>query len=328
MAVDDTQLSTNVGVGEVTRSLGDALGRNWFGGWSAFPTNSSNPWTFQIVDLTHGLPIQPMTGATFAVSAVSLPLPSGAATAANQATEIASLASIDGKTPALGQALAAASVPVVLTAAQIATLTPLSSVSITGSVAVTGTFWQATQPVSVASLPLPIGASTEATLATLNGKVTACNTGAVTLSAALPAGSNLLGKVGIDQTTPGTTNAVQEIAGTTGGHSPSSFLSTAAVQATNVKASPGQIYGIEFFNLNAAAVYVRLYDKASTPGTGDTPIWRGIVPGNTAGAGFVKSWPQGIPCTLGIGFRCTGAIADNDATVLVANTVIGNIEYK
>lgn len=36
--------------------------------------------------------------------------------------------------------------------------------------------------------------STESTLSTLNGKVTACNTGAVTISAALPAGTNLLGR--------------------------------------------------------------------------------------------------------------------------------------
>ncbi len=72
------------------------------------------------------------------------------------------LASIDTKTPALGQALAAASVPVVLTAAQLSTLTPVSTVAITGSVAVTGTFYPATQPVSAASLPLPTGASTAA----------------------------------------------------------------------------------------------------------------------------------------------------------------------
>jgi hypothetical protein len=37
-------------------------------------------------------------------------------------------------------------------------------VSITGSVAVTGTFWQATQPVSAASLPLPAGAALDASL--------------------------------------------------------------------------------------------------------------------------------------------------------------------
>lgn len=59
-------------------------------------------------------------------------------------------------------------------------------VAVVGSVPVTGTFWQATQPVSAASLPLPSGASTEATLSALNAKVTACNTGAVVISS-LPA---------------------------------------------------------------------------------------------------------------------------------------------
>lgn len=39
------------------------------------------------------------------------------------------------------------------------------------AVPVSGTFWQATQPVSAASLPLPTGAATEATLSTMNGKL-------------------------------------------------------------------------------------------------------------------------------------------------------------
>jgi LEA14-like dessication related protein len=42
----------------------------------------------------------------------------------------------------------------------------------------------------------------------IDGKITACDTGDVTIGAALPAGTNLLGKVGIDQTTDGTTNKV------------------------------------------------------------------------------------------------------------------------
>lgn len=63
------------------------------------------------------------------ISAASLPLPSGASTSALQTTGNASLSSIDTKTPALGQALAAASVPVVLTAAQLTTLTPVSTVT-------------------------------------------------------------------------------------------------------------------------------------------------------------------------------------------------------
>jgi hypothetical protein len=70
--------------------------------------------------------------ATQPVSAASLPLPTGASTSANQTTAISSLSSLDTKTPALGQALAAASTPVVLTAAQLTTLTPLSTVAVTG----------------------------------------------------------------------------------------------------------------------------------------------------------------------------------------------------
>lgn len=140
---------------------------------------------------------QPISGAvsvsnfpaTQPISAVSLPLPSGASTSALQSTGNSSVASIDGKTPALGQALAAGSVPVVLTAAQLTTLTPLSSVSITGtpnvnvtnsSIPVTGTFFQATQPVSIASSVAVTGPLTDtqlrASAVPISGTVTA-NTG-------------------------------------------------------------------------------------------------------------------------------------------------------
>lgn len=101
---------------------------------------------------------------TGAVTVSSSALPTGASTSANQTTGNNSLSSIDTKTPSLGQALAASSVPVVLTAAQITTLTPPAAIS---------------------------GFSTEATLASLNGKVTAVNTGAVVVSSsALPSGAS------------------------------------------------------------------------------------------------------------------------------------------
>lgn len=61
-------------------------------------------------------------------------LPTGAATSALQSTTNASLASIDTKTPALGQALASGSTPVVLPAAQITALTPPTSVGINNSI--------------------------------------------------------------------------------------------------------------------------------------------------------------------------------------------------
>jgi hypothetical protein len=50
-----------------------------------------------------------------------------AATAANQSTANGLFTSIDGKLPQLGQAIAANSIPVVLTAAQLSTLTPLAN---------------------------------------------------------------------------------------------------------------------------------------------------------------------------------------------------------
>lgn len=64
------------------------------------------------------------------VSIASLPLPVGAATSGNQISANTLLSSIDTKTPSLGQALASASTPVVLTALQLATLTPPSSINI------------------------------------------------------------------------------------------------------------------------------------------------------------------------------------------------------
>lgn len=121
--------------------------------------------------VTAPLRTDPTGTTTQPVSAASLPLPSGAATSAKQDTEIASLASIDGKIPAQGQALMAASSPVVIASNQSAV------------------------PVSASALPLPSGAATEATLSSLNGKVTAVNTGAVVVSSsALPSGASTAAK--------------------------------------------------------------------------------------------------------------------------------------
>ncbi len=98
------------------------------------------------------------------------------------------LATIAGRTPALGQALAGGCVPVVLPAAQLSTLTPLSTVAVTGtfwqttqpvsiaaSVAVTGTFWQATQPVSASGNFTVV----QSTAASLNATVVGTGTFAV-----------------------------------------------------------------------------------------------------------------------------------------------------
>jgi hypothetical protein len=59
-----------------------------------------------------------------------------------------------------------------------------TAVPVSGTVAVTGTFWQATQPVSAASLPLPTGAATQTTLALVATEATLdARTGALTETA-------------------------------------------------------------------------------------------------------------------------------------------------
>lgn len=133
---------------------------------------------------------------------VSLTLPAGGATSANQVLQLAqetsaanSLTAISGQIPAsLGIKTSAASMSVTF-ASDIAAL------------AVTGTFWQATQPISAASLPLPSGAATETTLASVDGKIPASLT--VTSTRLLVDGS------GVTQPVSGTFyQATQPVSGT------------------------------------------------------------------------------------------------------------------
>lgn len=115
-----------------------------------------------------------------------------------------------------------------------------------------------------------------------------------------------------------------------GGCSTYSFLSTAAVQSAAIKASPGQVYGISFTNTSATIAYVRLYNQTGAPATTDAANikYRAAIPGNTAGAGVVLPFTMGIEHLAGIGIRVTAAAADNDATALAANVVMGNVFYK
>jgi hypothetical protein len=148
-------------------------------------------------------------------------------------------------------------------------------------------------------------------------------------SVLLTAGANIVGQVGIDQTTPGTTNAVVDRPGTSGGLSMHKTISAASTNATNVKASAGQVYAVQVFNTNAAARYLKLYDDAAAPTVGtDTPVKTLTIPGNTAGAGLVLNWDKGLVFSSGIGFGLTTGIADNDTGAVAANEIGVNLDYK
>lgn len=397
------------------------------------------------------------------VSATTLPLPTGASTSALQTTGNSSLSSVDTKTPALGQALAAASTPVVLTAAQITTLTPPAAITgfatettlgtrlsesdfdtKTGSLTETapatdtassglngrlqriaqrltslitalgspfqaggsigntafgvnnaagasavnvqdggnsltvdapvgtpafvrlsdGTAAIATLPVSAASLPLPSGAATSAlqttqdtsintllkpastlaavatvstvtNLAQLGGAAVAMGTGlrsagtqrvTVATDDVVPAAQSGTWTVQPGNTANSTAWLVSDVASTTGGYTPNKLISAATTNATVIKASAGTLGYVQASNINAAARYLKFYNKATTPTVGtDVPVHVWLIPGNTAGAGTNIPIPsEGVNFSAGISFALTAGAADSDVAAVAASEIIVN----
>ena len=122
---------------------------------------------------------------TFAVSAASLPLPSGAATAAKQ--------------PALG--IAGTASADVITVQGIASMTALK---VDGSAVTQPVSGTVTANAGSGSFTVAQATGTNLHMVVDSGTITAVTS----LTNALPVGANVIGKVSIDQTTPGTTNLV------------------------------------------------------------------------------------------------------------------------
>lgn len=202
-----------------------------------------------------------------------------------------------------------------------------------------GTSWDRVRGTSADGLLVNLGSNNDVTIT--SGTITTVS--AVTaITNALPAGTNAIGKLaansGVDI---GDVDVLSIAAGsnligdvslqprTTGGLTMSKTTSAASTNATSLKASAGQVYSIQCFNVNAAVRYLKLYNKASAPTVGtDTPVKTLAIPGNTAGAGFVISWPQGIAFGTGIAFALTTEATDAGTTGVAANEITVNIDYK
>jgi hypothetical protein len=113
---------------------------------------------------------------------------------------------------------------------------------------------------------------------------------------------------------------------TSGGLSTSRTVSAATTNATSVKGSAGQVYGWYLSNVNAAARYVKLYNKATAPTVGsDTPVLTLMVPSGGGSNAFV---PQGVAFSTGIAFAITTGAADSDTGAVAANEIVVNLLYK
>jgi hypothetical protein len=286
-----------------------------------------------------GVPL-PVTGtfwpASQPVSAISLPLPAGAATAASQTA--------------------------VQSAPGTAAATAVTIQGAPGGVAipVSGTFWPATQPtadaaldplvsggalaVSAATLPLPAGAAKAAYQTATQGPV-APGAATATATSLLGCQSNTTlpsftagqqGAIPCDTsgrlyvvTVPSANNVptyLQAIS-SGGAYTFRAINAAASAMASVVKTSAGLLYGFDVCNSGASVVYFRIFNLGVAPTVGiSTPAISKVVP-----AGNCQSFSTDLGLTFGTGIALdvtSGSLADADtATVANASQVAAEIYY-
>jgi hypothetical protein len=182
-------------------------------------------------------------------------------------------------------------------------------------------------PVSAASLPLPSGAATETTLASVltqsdfdtkvgslteaapasdtassgvNGRLQRIAQRLTSLIALLPTSLGSGGGLKVDGS--GTALPVTIGVSTSGGVSVAA--GSIGATATAVKGSAGQVYGWYFYNANATVAYVQFFNVAAgsvTLGT-TTPVYSLGIP---AGSGANVAFPSGIPHSTAIAIAVT-----------------------
>lgn len=110
-----------------------------------------------------------------------------------------------------------------------------------------------------------------------------------------------------------------------GGYSTAKVLSAATTNATVVKASPGRVYVLQFVNNATTTRYIKFHDIATAPTVGTTAVYETI--GIPAGGSRSINLTSGIYFASGIAYSITTNAADNDATAVAANDIVGAIHY-
>lgn len=81
-----------------------------------------------------------------------------------------------------------------------------------------------------------------------------------------------------------------------------------------IKSVSGSVCRINIVNAAASILYVKLYDKSTTPTASDTPALTLAVSAAAVGATVTHSFIVPEVFTLGIGIRAVTGILDNDNT--------------
>lgn len=135
-----------------------------------------------------------------------------------------------------------------------------------------------------------------------------------TVDAALPTGTNTVG------------NVVLVPSATAGGTTLYTLTAANSTNATNVKASAGQVYSISGYTISATAAWLSLYNNAGTPTCGTSIIQQYLIPGSASGAGFNIDFSAPKGFATGIAFCITTGIAGTGS--VAASSYVINIDYK
>lgn len=108
------------------------------------------------------------------------------------------------------------------------------------------------------------------------------------------------------------------------------LTAAASTNATSVKASAGNVHKVFGTNTNAAARYLKFYNKASSPTVGtDTPVLTFYLPPTAVGGGVFSFNLDKQYFSTGIAYALTTAAADADTGALTAGDVVAmNITYS
>jgi hypothetical protein len=103
--------------------------------------------------------------------------------------------------------------------------------------------------------------------------------------------------------------------------------SAASDNATIAYDGPCILHQIDGFNAKVSTVYLKIYKltaaqvaAATAPTNADTPFMTLAL---GASAPFKFDWADGVDFVFGLGFRLVTGSADNDATAVAANDVVG-----
>lgn len=89
-------------------------------------------------------------------------------------------------------------------------------------------------------------------------------------------------------------------------------------------AAPATLFSISYTNGDSGGIFLKVYDKATAPTSGDTPV---MVLYLATLADTARTFPKGIAFANGISVRAVTTIADNGNTGATASTIHASVSY-